>query len=267
MDKSLPVAKTVDMHVHSEFSDAPNNTTDLITETFKRLNMGVCVCDHNEIRGSIELFTREELFTIPSIEIGSMERLEFLLYFSSPGDLEDYYIRHVEPFKKSRYYAKLDRSFEELIPAAKDYGAAVGLPHPFAPSWKNINFGRKRKVKLFAPDLFSQIDLIEVINGHLPDKRNFKAFLLSEVFDKSPIAGSDSHVPETLGLVYCQFNEALNYIEMLQVLTSGIRVGMNQKFSMRKTANVGRKVIGSHLKLFVSRKNQRRWMVRYEAAG
>lgn len=255
------------MHVHSIHSDASKNTLEVITETFKRLEMGVCICDHNEIRGSIELFSRGDLFTIPSIEIGSTERLEFLLYFPSPQDLEDFYVRDVEPFKKSRFYAKLNRGFESLVRAAKEYGAAVALPHPFAPSWKNINFGRSRKVKLFAPEIFSKIDLIEVINGHLPDKRNFKAFLLSEVFDKSPVAGSDSHVPETLGSVYCQLSEPLNYREVLQVFTGGIRVGMNQKFSMRTTANVGRNVISSHLKLFVSRKDQKRWMVKYEATG
>lgn len=257
----------MDMHIHSDYSDAPANSIATITEKFRQLEMGACICDHNEIRGSIELFSKGEICTIPSIEIGSAERLEFLVYFLEPADLEDFYIRHVEPYKRTRFFAKLDRGFEYLIPAAKEYGAAVALPHPFAPSYKNINHSKARKAKLFSPSIFSKIDLIEVINGHLPQKRNKKAFLLSELFEKSPIAGSDSHLPETLGTVYCQFNQTLSYIEILQVFTSGIRLGMSQKFSMRETAKTGRKMFQSHLKLFVSRKDQKRWMVKYEATG
>ncbi len=257
----------MDMHLHSNYSDAAENTIDRISQSFNEWEMGACVCDHNEIRGSIELFERGQICTIPSIEIGSMERLEFLLYFSNPRDLEEYYIRHVEPFKIPRYFARLDRSFEMLIPAAKEYGAAVGLPHPFAPSWKNINYGKKRKAKLFAQKFFANIDMIEIINGHLPQKRNKKAFLLAEMLEKAPIAGSDSHMPDTLGSAYCQFNRLLNYLDVLHVLTQGIQVGMNQKFSMKSTAKTGRDMIKTHLKLFISPKDQKRWMVKYEATG
>lgn len=267
LGKSLPSAVAMDMHVHSSYSDAPGNTIQVISQTAKELQMGVCICDHNEIRGSIELFAKNEICSIPSIEIGSAERLEFLMYFADPADLESFYMRHVEPYKKSRFYAKLDRSFTYLVPAAKEYGAAVALPHPFAPSWKNINFGRSRKVKLFAPDLFSKVELIEVINGHLTTRRNIKAFLLAEVFEKSPTAGSDSHLPETIGSAFSHFNQMLDYMEILQVFTTGIRVGMNQRFSMMETARTGRKMIRSHLRLFISRKDQQRWMVKYEARG
>lgn len=267
MGNSLPLAVAMDMHVHSIYSDAPGNTIQVISKVAEEREMGICICDHNEIRGSVELFSKNKICTIPSIEIGSAERLEFLLYFADPVDLESYYMRHVEPYKKSRFYAKLDRSFTYLIPAAKEYGAAVALPHPFAPTWKNINFGISRKAKLFAPELFSKVELIEVINGHLPTKRNIKAFLLAEVFDKSPTAGSDAHLPETIGSAFSHFNQMLNYIEVLQVFTTGIRVGMNQKFSMLETARTGRKMIRSHLQLFISRKDQKRWMVKYEARG
>lgn len=263
----LTRTNTLDMHIHSVYSDAPGSTLELITETFKRKKMGGCICDHNEIRGSMELFEQGKITTIPSIEIGSLERLEFLLYFAAPEDLEDFYVHHVEPYKRSRYYTKLTRSFVDLIPAAKDYGAAVALPHPYAPSWKNVNFGKSRKIKLFEPKMFSKIDCIEVINGHLTENRNYKAYLLAEMFDKAAIAGSDSHLPQTLGTVYCEFDEHLDYLEILQIFTSGLKLGMTEKFSVRNTAIASRKVIESHVKLFVSRKNQKRWMVKYDAAG
>jgi predicted metal-dependent phosphoesterase TrpH len=263
----MPVANVMDMHVHSVFSDAARNTLETITAMANKLEMGACICDHNEIRGSIALFSKGEIATIPSIEIGSAERLEFLLYFREPGDLERFYVKEVEPFKRSRFYAKLERSFEALLLAAKEHHATVALPHPYAPSWKNVNFGKQRRQRLFQPGVLAMIDLVEVINGHLTEKRNFKAFLLSEMFNKSPIAGSDSHDPETIGSVYCQLSEPLDHREMLDVFTSGIKVGMNQKFSMRDTATAGKSVISSHVKLFVSRRDQKRWMVKYETIG
>ena len=263
----LPTASAMDMHLHSVYSDAPKSSIDTIEQALLEKSMGGCVCDHNEIRGSIELFSRGKVCTIPSIEVGSRERLEFLLYFDSPAALEWYYVKHIEPYKRSRFFTKLDRSFVDLVEGGKEFGAAVALPHPFAPSWKNINSNRERKARLFSPSFFPNVDLIEVINGHLPDNRNFKAFLLSEVTGKSPLAGSDAHVPETIGSVFSKFEEPLDYREMLDVLMGGIKVGKSEKFSALRTANTSRSVIGSHIRLFMSRQTQRRWMVKYDAAG
>ena len=97
-----------------------------------------------------------------------------------------------------------------LIPAAKELGALVCLPHPFAPSYKNLNFSKKRKAALFDPGFFSMIDMIEVLNGQLADHRNFKAFMLSEVFDKNASAGSDAHRPQDIANIFLRFDRPLD---------------------------------------------------------
>ncbi|MHA1568194.1 MAG: PHP domain-containing protein, partial [Alphaproteobacteria bacterium] len=224
----------MDMHVHTQYSDAKIKVKQLV-EVAQRRRLGICICDHNEIRGSIQLWDSGEAATIPGIEIGSAERLEFLCYFPCPEDLEDYFVKYVEPYKHSRYYAKLDKSFTFLIPAAKELGALVCLPHPFAPGWKNFNFNRKRKEKLLDPAFLEQVDLIEVINSHMPDNRNFKAFLLSEILDKSVCAGSDAHRIQEVGAAYLSFGDKLNHKEIFNLLKQRIKVGSDMRFRFGRT--------------------------------
>ena len=253
----------MDMHVHTTFSDAKITIAQII-EAANRRRLGINVCDHNELRGSIKLWETGQTVTIPAIEIGSAERLEFLCYFPSPGCLEDYFVHYVEPHKNSRYYAKLGKSFTYLVPAAKEYGAIVSLPHPFAPGWKNFNFNRKRKNKLMDPKFMAQVDLIEVINSHIPDSRNFKAFMLSEILDKSVSAGSDAHRIKEVGSAYLSFGENLNAAEIFRLLRQRIKVGSDQRFRFGRTMGTTRGVLFDHIKLYLSKKTQARWMLRYD---
>ncbi|MCL4234454.1 MAG: MscL family protein [Deltaproteobacteria bacterium] len=71
------------------------------------------------------LIERGEILCVPALEVGSREKLEFLAYFDDPARLEDFYSREVEPYKRARFFTKLDRSFTHLIPAAKEAGAAT----------------------------------------------------------------------------------------------------------------------------------------------
>lgn len=253
----------MDMHVHTHFSDGEITIEDLIVVATNR-RMGLAVCDHNEIRGSMALWDSGQVVTIPAIEIGSRERFEFLLYFSNPESLEDYFITAIEPYKRSRYYTILDRSFTKLVPEAKEFGAVIALAHPFAPGWKNFNYNVERKTKLLAPEVFQHIDMIEVINSHVADSRNFKAFMLSEIFDKSVSAGSDAHRLLEVGAAYLSFDRDLNAQEIFAVLNSRIKVGSETHYRFSRTVGTSRGVIYNHLKLYFSRKDQQRWMVPYE---
>lgn len=261
-DEDLRVP-AMDMHVHTVHSDASIKVPELVEIALQR-RLGITVCDHNEIRGSIKLWETGRVVTIPAVEIGSAERMEFLCYFTQPETLEEYFVKYVEPHKNNRYYAKLDKSFTYLIPAAKEMGAIVCLPHPFAPGWKNFNFSRKRKRKLLDPDFLEHIDLIEVINSHLPDNRNFKAFLFSEVLDKSVSAGSDAHRLDEVGAAYLSFGDALNEEGIFSLLKQRIKVGSEARYRFARTVGTGRNVFFSHLKLYLSKKDQQRWMLRYD---
>ncbi len=254
----------MDMHVHSEYSDAPKTTLDVITEICLARRLGVAVTDHNEIRGSIQLLERQKVLVLPGIEVGSTERLEFLIYFRDPEQLEDFYRTNVEPFKRQRFYAKLNRSFTMLIPAAKELGALICLPHPFAPSYKNLNFSKKRKAALLDPEIFSMVDMIEVLNGQLADHRNFKAFMLSEVFDKNACAGSDAHRPQDIANIFMRFDRELDRRGVFDLLHFPIKMGITHRFSFAGLAKTGRGVIPKHLQLFFFKKRQRQWMMKYD---
>lgn len=247
---TLPETLSMDMHVHSSFSDAPYNTIEIIEDICQSKNIGLCVCDHNEIRGSIQLFDRGKVCTIPSIEIGSSENLEFLIYFETPDKLEEFFIKHVEPFKRPHFFTKLNASFQELLPAANSYGGLIGLPHPFAPGWKNIKHGHKRKQNLFSQSILNRIKLVEVINGHLPDNRNFKALVFCEEYNKYPIVGSDSHVPSTLGTVTLKFNNLSTYQDVFKLINKNFRFQKEERFSAVRFASTSFSVVGAHIKLF-----------------
>ncbi|MCB1153020.1 PHP domain-containing protein [bacterium] len=259
-----PVAQCVDLHMHSDYSDAPKLTLDIIEQRALELGIGVSVTDHNEARGSLKLCERGKILCLPGIEVGSREKLEVLCYFKTPAELEEFYRKHVEPYKRSRYYTKLDRSFTQIIPAAKEHGALVSLPHPFGPSYKNVNFSKKRKAALFDPDVFGKIDMIEVINGHMPDNRNFKAYMLSEIFEKRVSAGSDAHVPEDIGRIYLRFDREEDVAGVFELLQQPIKLGMTDNFSAMNFAKTSRRVIPMHLRLFFSKKHQRQWMMKLD---
>ncbi|MCZ7583694.1 MAG: hypothetical protein M5R36_10380 [Deltaproteobacteria bacterium] len=99
-----------------------------------------------------------------------------------------------------------------------------------------MNFGKKRKAALFDPALFSRIDMIEVLNGHMADHRNFKAFMLSEVFEKSAMAGSDAHRPEDIGKIFMRFDRRMDRQGVYDLLHFPIKLGITEKYSIAKFA-------------------------------
>lgn len=262
-----PCALSVDMHIHTNYSDAPKCTVDVVEERCLELGMGVAVCDHNEIRGAMKLIEGGRVLCLPAVEVGSKEKLEILAYFDDPAKLEDFYRREVEPYKRARFFTKLDRSFTLIIPAAKDAGALVCLPHPYGPSYKSVNFSKTRKATLFDPHMFRHIDLIEVINGHMADHRNFKAYMLAEVFDKNVSVGSDAHLPKNIGNIYFRFDRPMDRKGVFDLLRFPIKVGVADKYRIRDTARTAAGVIPQHLELFVSRRKQREWIMKYDSAN
>jgi len=79
--------KSIDLHSHSIFSDGRANIHQK-EEKCLRENFSVVLTDHNEIRGSIRLIERGRIITLPVLEAGTKEGLEFLIYFNSVEDIE-----------------------------------------------------------------------------------------------------------------------------------------------------------------------------------
>lgn len=197
----------VDPHVHTNYSDGAATVKDVEKICLSK-QIGCCITDHNEIRGSLKLYDRQRIPTIPSIEIGSREQIELILFFKHADECEEFFKTQIEPYRQRRLYAYLPRSLEYLVAAAKEHEVIVSIPHPFAPLWKNMRYGGKRRDAIFKT--IDMADCIEVFNGALTQKANRQALNLCQSMDKTPLGGSDSHEVDSIGSVVVAFNQDIN---------------------------------------------------------
>ncbi|MCL4235916.1 MAG: hypothetical protein KJ042_15505, partial [Deltaproteobacteria bacterium] len=129
-------------------------------------------------------------------------------------------------------------------------------------------FNERERVRAERPiDEFTHVTAdvrrIEVINGHMRDHRNFKAYMLSEVFEKNVTAGSDAHLPKDIGTIYLRFDRAMDCKGVYDLLHFPIKVGMTTTYRFSNFARTAAGVIPKHLQLFVSKKKQREWVMKY----
>jgi len=239
----------VDAHLHTTYSDGAADIKE-VEDICLAKNIGCCVTDHNEIRGSLELLERGKTPTLPSLEIGSLEKIELILYFARAEVCEEFYKAHVEPFRKKRWYAFLPRPLDYLIEAALEHQVLISIPHPFAPLWKNIDHGRKRQEAVEL--VLDQADCIEVCNGSLSPRANRKALRLCRRLGRIPLGGSDSHDLETIGSIVVAFNQPVHSKNMFQAMAGGQIFGIfGDGLRPNYLANTWH-LIGRHSRKFIS---------------
>ena len=198
-------SRLVDMHVHTRHSDGQPTVAQV--EAFcQEKEVGAVITDHNEIRGSMDLCDRQSVPTLAGIEVGTQEGFEFLTYFADPGDLEDFYVRAVEPYLYERFMVRSKILSLDVLAEARSLGAWISLAHPFAFGRKSIHFQTRKRGKQFCDQVFEQIDGVEVFNGGIPRGANRKAESLSDC-GKHLTAGSDSHALSTYGTSGMYFPE------------------------------------------------------------
>ncbi|MBW2052966.1 MAG: hypothetical protein JRG97_04995 [Deltaproteobacteria bacterium] len=192
----------VDTHVHTRFSDG-SATVQQVENACLSMNIGCCITDHNEIRGSLMLLDQMKVPTIPSIEIGSKEQIELLIFFRHPEEAEDFFRQYIEPIRRNYRFSFLPLSLDYLAEAASEYDTLICLPHPFAPFWKNIEYGKKRREVIFRT--LNHLDCIEAYNSTATHKANSKSLALCQILGRIPLAGSDSHAITTIGMAGIDF--------------------------------------------------------------
>jgi len=138
----------VDMHTHTRLSDGAHHYEQAI-EKAKREGIGLCITDHNEIRGSLKV---EGVFTLYGAEITTKELYDILLYFSSKKSLSEFYSKYLENarIKEFRFrFHKTKISTAELLDYAKDFNALtiIAHPHTYHPK-KSYNFFDENKADL-----------------------------------------------------------------------------------------------------------------------
>lgn len=205
----------VDTHVHTNYSDGTASVRE-VEEMCRRQDIGACITDHNEIRGSIKLYDRQKIPCLPGIELGSKEQVELIGFFNNAQNLEFFYKKQVEPNKMRKLYAFLPCPLETILRSVTEYGGVVSIPHPFGPLWKNVSHGKRRRPAVMRT--IWQADCIEVWNGGLSKKANTKALKLCEQMGMIPLAGSDSHDPDTIGSVLVAFKESVTSDNMFHAI-------------------------------------------------
>ncbi len=186
----------VDTHFHSRFSDG-HDTIEVIAGQARKLGIGIAITDHNAIEGAVEIDAIKDLFSIPGIELTSVEGTHLLVYFYDIKSIVQFYQREVEPFMGRDVMSALSLSMDELVKRARAYNAVIIFPHPYSAVFTGICnsfFSSKRLERLF-----DQVDGVEVLNASNLHRWNTRCALLGFNLNKAIVGGSDGHQVANMG--------------------------------------------------------------------
>ena len=186
----------VDMHFHTCHSDG-HNTIAQVSETARRLAIGLAITDHNAIRGAIELDAQHDILSIPGIEVTSLEGSHVLIYFYAVADLERFYQKAIAPAMGADIMSSTSLEMETIIEAARRFPSVVIFPHPYSAAYTGIHnsyFSESRRMALY-----EMVDGIEVINAENMNKWNLQSTVLGFNIGKGITGGSDGHRVSQMG--------------------------------------------------------------------
>lgn len=171
-----------DFHIHTSFScDGLASPKEVVRTALERGIHCICITDHEEIKGAIEVMRAgydKDILIIPGIEVTS-----------KLGDVLGINVKKKIP---------RGLTFEETVKEIRKQGGMVVIPHPF--SWPVAAFKGNKKDLCLA-------DAIEVFNASLLDFSNKKAIYFSQQHNFPFTAGSDAHTVEFIGKAYLEIPE------------------------------------------------------------
>ena len=170
------------MHVHSQYSSDSLTPVRNIVMSWKRFGILPLICDHNTIRGSVNVYKEicSQDLGIPAIYAEEI--------LTSEGEI-------IGAFLQEEIPAFL--SADETLDSIRDQGALSIVPHPFC----------SFRTSVIRPDVLDRIidrvDIIEGFNGRAVNLRDNDRARSYAVRCHVPVsAGSDAHSPEELGRTY-----------------------------------------------------------------
>ncbi len=186
----------LDLHVHTCYShDAVTTLREVVAHSKKRGLDGVAITDHDTLRGALQLIQESEFIIIPGVEVTTRQGHVLALNVTTP----------IPP--------RLDLS--ETIHRIHDVGGIAVAPHLTSVGKGGI--GLKRVTQ----NLY--LDAVEVINSAA-----FPFFLSTYLSRKiaaelslPQTAGSDSHIPKTIGMAYTLVDSDPEVDEIIWAIKKG----------------------------------------------
>ncbi len=226
-----------DMHIHSKYTDGWNTPREMLGVAREK-GIFIAITDHNSIRAAREL--KDEQDVIFGIEAHSREGPHFLLYFSSFGELENFYNACIKPNKSRDPISRLKLGIERLIKLAKSYGAVVAVAHPTGPLWFNL-------AKKTNSNVLSKLDALEVISGLQSRNIDKKALKLAYEYSLGMIGGSDAHSKADVGRVVT-YSDASTIDEFLHDIKNKKTSVVGTEVSLSKRPRQIIKTFRAHIK-------------------
>jgi len=221
------LALKIDLHVHTCYSKDCATTLDEVVLHAKNKGLdGVAITDHDTVEGALELVkNRANLIVIPGIEVSAKQGHILGLNVTVPIPRQ------------------LD--VKETIEQIHRAGGIAIAAHPSA-VFKNgiMCIGFDRKVSSYG------FDAVEVVNSScFPFWLNGLSRRFAVRMSLPQTAGSDSHLPETIGLAYTLI-ENIEADKHAQDVIQAIKKGMIMPYGkptpwrlrLRKLAEKGKKV-------------------------
>jgi predicted metal-dependent phosphoesterase TrpH len=192
----------VDMHSHTMWSGDSTTTPEELADAVTEAGLDVlCITDHNEIKGAIDLVGRLACRVIVGAELRTHAG-EIIGLF-----LNERIPTGIEPAAAAR--------------AIRGQGGIVYIPHPYDPMRRNIS-----EAALDALIDEELVDAIEVINAKTSLlSLNRRAASTAVACDVAAGAGSDAHVPDAIGAAYVEMPDFDGPDDFLAKLRLGRPVG------------------------------------------
>lgn len=188
-----------DMHFHTDHTDGMVSVPSLL-KRIRDTGTGCAVTDHNEISGALSAYAqRESLLVIPGIEISAADGPHILVYFYSPRDLEDFFIRHIRPHRRESPWMLTTLTTEEILEASEGYSCLRGAAHPYGYFMFNSGLGKCVECGLIHESVYSRVDVIEGICANMAHSENIRAIALASRLGLPITGGTDGHVIFDLG--------------------------------------------------------------------
>jgi predicted metal-dependent phosphoesterase TrpH len=194
-------AMAVDMHFHTNHSDSHTSVKSAL-KLARKLKVGLAITDHNTISGSLEAYhDRKEVMVVPGMEISAADGPHILLYFYDVSSMEEYYHKHVEPFKRKSPYLAINMDSWDIVRRAMGYNCVKVAAHPYGYLLFNKGLQKCIEAHYLEQEILEMFDAVEILCGGMTWMLNNRAAELAERFLKGRTGGTDGHLLWELGEV------------------------------------------------------------------